>query len=120
MRRAILAGAFVLAAFPATASEPIRATAVWYGGNLQEFCAADRQSADYAMCWSFISSVLEVLYNDNSIYGYKACVPRLTNVDQAVRLTTEWIKVHPDSGIKAASLVTTEALAAAFPCKNSN
>jgi hypothetical protein len=120
MRRAILAGAFVLAAFPATASDPIPAAAVWYGGSLQTFCAADRQSGEYAMCWSFISAVLEVLYNDNSIFGYKVCVPHLTNVDQAVRLTTEWIKVHPDSTIKAASLVTTEALAAAFPCKIQN
>jgi hypothetical protein len=118
MKRAILAGAFVLAAFPATAST-IPAIAINYGDALEKLCAADRQSGQYAMCWSFIAAVLEVLEN-NSIYGYKVCIPQLTNVDQAVRLTTEWIKAHPDSGIKAASLVTTEALAAAFPCKNSN
>ena len=117
MRRAILAGAFVLAAFPARALDPVPAIA--YGGNLQGLCAADRQSGEHGMCWSFIAAVLEVLEN-NSIYGYKVCIPKLTDVDQAVKLTTEWIKGHPDSGIKAASLVTTEALAAAFPCKNSN
>jgi hypothetical protein len=119
MRRAILAGAFVLAAFPATAS-PIPAIAINYGDALGKFCAADRQSGLYGMCFSFIAAVLEVLENNDSIYGYKVCIPQFTNVDQAVSLTTEWIKAHPDSGVKAASLVTTEALAAAFPCKNSN
>jgi hypothetical protein len=119
MRGAILAGAFVLVAFPARALDPIPGVTIAYGGNLQGLCAADRQSGEYGMCWSFIAAVLEVLEN-NSIYGYKVCVPHLTNVDQAVRLTTDWIKVHSDSDIKAASLVTTEALAAAFPCKNSS
>jgi Rap1a immunity proteins len=117
MRRAILAGAFVLAAFPARALDPIPATSLRYGGNLQQFCAAGRQSGEYAMCWWFIAAVLEVLEN-NSVGGYKVCVPHLTNIDQAVKLTTEWIGAHPDSGIKAASVVTIEALAAAFPCKD--
>jgi hypothetical protein len=119
MRRAILAGAFVLAAFPARATDPVPTITIAYGSNLQELCAKDRQSGEYGMCWSFIAAVLEVLVN-NSIYEYKVCLPQLTNVDQAVRLTTEWIKIHPDSAIKAASLVTTQALAAAFPCKSSN
>jgi Rap1a immunity proteins len=69
------------------------------------------------MCLSFIAAVLEVLKN-NSVGRYKVCVPHLTNIDRAVKLTAEWIEAHPDSGIKAASLVTTQALAAAFPCKD--
>jgi hypothetical protein len=32
---------------------------VW--GNLQQFCAPGRQSGEYAMYWSFIAAVLEVL-----------------------------------------------------------
>jgi hypothetical protein len=119
MRHAILASAFVLAAFPATASDPIPPIALWYGFNLEKLCAADRQSGEYAMCWSFVAAVLEVLEN-NSIYGYKVCLPQLIHVDQAVKLTTEWIEAHPESRIKAASLITTKALDAAFPCKKSN
>lgn len=121
MWRAILSFVVALAAFPAIASEPDFVTAIWYARDLQKLCGADPKAAsgEYGMCWSFIGAVPEVVNND-SIYELKACVPPLTNAQKAVRLTIKWLDDHPDSDIKAASLVTTEALADAFPCKDSN
>jgi hypothetical protein len=119
MKRGILAIIVAVVAVPATASDTRPLVAEWYGSNLQRLCDADPKSAEYAMCWSFIGAVLEVV-NNNSIYDLKACIPPLVNVQTAVDLTAKWLHDHPDNDIKAASLVATEALATAFPCKNSN
>ncbi|MGH6684227.1 MAG: Rap1a/Tai family immunity protein [Pseudolabrys sp.] len=92
---------------------------LFYGHNLRRFCDADKKSAEYSMCFSFVGAVLEIA-TYNSIFGIKICVPRLTTVGKAVELTAKWLHEHPDDDIKAASLVTVEALADAFPCKASN
>ena len=119
MGRVILGMIAVVMAVPVMAADAPPIVPEWYGSNLLRLCNADRKSGEYAMCWSFIGAVLEVA-NNNSIYGFKICTPPLLNPQTAVDLTTKWLSSHPDSDIKAASLVTTEALAAAYPCKTSN
>jgi len=58
--------------------------------------------------------------NNNSIYDLKVCISPHINIQQAVDQTIRWLREHPGDDNKAASLVTTEALAAAFPCQAAN
>ncbi len=119
MKRVILVTIAAFVALPAAAGDPQPPTAVWYGNNLTRFCEAGEKSVEYAMCWSFISAVLEVARN-NPIYGLKICAPPTISAQKAVDLTIKWLREHPDRDIQAASSVTAEALAAAFPCETSN
>jgi hypothetical protein len=116
MQRLLLSVVFFLTlGFAAGAADsPV---AIEHGGDLQRLCNADRQSGEYAMCFSFIAAVLEVV-NNNSIYALKVCVPPLVTVQKATDLTGGWLQTHPEARIKAASLVITEALAHAFPCSS--
>src|SRR5215468_8977210 len=73
MRRPVFAIIFSLVSFSAVAgSDAI--VAIEYGGDLQRLCDRDRQSGEYAMCFSFIAAVLEIVTN-NSIYALKVCIP---------------------------------------------
>jgi hypothetical protein len=112
--RLVLPLMLMLASAPAMAAAP-RVT-IEYGRDLQKSCNADRGTGEYAMCWSFVAAVLEVV-NNNSIYGRKACVPPLVNVQHAVAITKSWLQGHPSAATDAASFAVTEALAEAYPCK---
>jgi hypothetical protein len=113
MRRTHLA---ILAAIAMTTGARADApSTLWYGANLQRLCSADRKSAEYAMCWSFISAVLEIAM-DNTIYGSKPCISPMPNPDKAVELTKRWLQDHPETEIEPASHAATDALAQAFPC----
>jgi Rap1a immunity proteins len=117
--RALILGTVCAISIGSAAASPTRPeTPLWYGNNLQRFCGAERKSGEYAMCWSYVGAILEVV-NNNSIYGLKVCLPPLFNADKAVDVTVKWLRDHPESGIEAASLVTTKALAQAYPCKTS-
>lgn len=114
----MIACAVVIA--PATASVTPPLKPIWYGRDLQKFCNADRTSAasEYAMCWSFVSAVLEIIGSE-AIYGQKICVnPPFVTPQKAVELTSAWLRDHADSALEPASLVTADALAAAYPCKD--
>ena len=113
----LLAIMLAFASGPETTPNP--AVTLFYGSDLQKLCGADRKSAEYAMCFSFVGAVLEMV-NNNSIYALKFCVPPLVNVQTAVDITIKWVRDHSDRDIKGASLVVTEALADAYPCKGSH
>ena len=115
MRRAMAGLIIAFAAFPTNAADLQAPVALVYGANLAALCRADKKSGEYAMCWSYVGAVLEIV-NNNSIYGLKVCVPPLINIQKEVNITTKWLDGHPSADIKPASLLTTEALAAAFPC----
>jgi hypothetical protein len=119
MRHAVLAFVSALMVFPAIASGPRPNVAIEAGSDLKGLCEADLKSGEYAMCYAFNSAVLEVMEN-NSIYGVKACIPPLVDVNKAVDLPSKWLLDHPDRSIEPASKVVAEAYAVAFPCKNSN
>ena len=104
----------MLSAANGATSRPL--TAIEYGGDLKRLCQADSKSGEYAMCFSFVGAVLEVVYNQ-PIYGFQTCVPRLTTVDRALELIREWQQKHPETDTKPASYVIAEALNSAFPCK---
>jgi len=109
--------ALCLVVLPVKASDGYRTEPVVYGSNLKRLCDADRKSAEYGMCWSFVTAIFEVTRNSVPIYELKACIPPLTNAQKAVDLTTQWLHDHPDEDTRAASLITAEALVSAFPCK---
>src|SRR6185437_4029446 len=90
MKHAMLAVAVALAAIPALAAESRPNVPLWYGRDLQRLCGADGKSAEHAMCWSYISAVVEIV-NNNSIYALKVCIPPLINVQKAIDLTTKWL-----------------------------
>jgi hypothetical protein len=112
----LLAVVIALGSLSAMAAESDPATAIFYGHDLRKLCDADRQSGEFAMCFSYIAAVMEIDRN-NTIYDLKVCIPPLANVAEAVDITMSWLHHHPQEDTKPASMVEAEALANAFPCK---
>ena len=90
MKQTMSAIALMLIAITATAAEPHTAVPLWYGQDLQRMCDSDGKSVEHAMCWAYVSAVLEIV-NNNSVYALKVCIQPWINPQRAVDVTTKWL-----------------------------
>lgn len=81
--------------------------------DLYKACGA---KSSEPLCAAFITAVLEIMAN-TELYGYKACIPRRTNVAPIIDLTISWISAHPNDFEHPASWSVARAIAEAFPCR---
>jgi hypothetical protein len=84
------------------------------GNNLLTQCQLSNNLAVIA-CHIYIHAVLDVLV-ENSVNGYRVCVPENTDIDQSVHVIVEWLTQHTDERPQPASDVVAHALWETYPC----
>ena len=91
-----------------------RKTPMFYTGNqLDEIC---RSSAPQ-LCSGYVAAIVDVLANDNSVNGFRACLPRRgITVDKVTNVVRQYLERNPKERHLAAVGLVAEALSQAFPC----
>ncbi len=84
------------------------------GSDLLTQCQLSSNLAVIA-CHIYIHAVLDVLA-ENSVDGYRVCVPEDTDIDQSVNVIVEWLTRHADEQPQPASDGVAHALWETYPC----
>jgi hypothetical protein len=106
-----LAAGFSLALFLNT--QPL-AAASKTGGDLGNQCQIGNNLA-VIVCHIYIHAVEDVLA-ENTVHGYRACLPEDPDIDQSVSIFVDWIGQHPDEQKDPASDVIAHALSETYRC----
>jgi len=64
----------------------------------------------------YITGVADV-GNDNSIYGFRFCVPQQATRGQLADVVNKWLEQNPDKRHYSASSLIAHAFQETFPCK---
>lgn len=84
----------------------------WDGNKLHEFCQKSIETIQQSYCLAYVAGIHDAL---GSVQMF--CVPNFVQLRQLTDVTKQFLVAHPERRHQAASMLVTEALAEAFPCK---
>jgi hypothetical protein len=96
-------------------SVPPVAAASKTGSDLLGQCQINSRVAVIA-CHLYIHAVQDVL-EDNTVNGFRVCIPANFGIDDSVDLIVVWLNKHPEEERKPASEAVAHALWETYPCK---
>jgi hypothetical protein len=85
------------------------------GDDLLTQCQISNNLAVIA-CHIYIHAIQDVLA-ENTVKGYRVCVPASTDIDQSVKVIVDWLMQHPEKRKHPASDLVAHALWETYPCK---
>ncbi|MDX1400856.1 MAG: Rap1a/Tai family immunity protein [Kiloniellales bacterium] len=67
-------------------------------------------------CRGYIGAIIDVMIDENAIYGYRACPPQSKKREDLILAIRSWMEKHPKSLELKAANAAAQALAETFPC----
>lgn len=85
------------------------------GNNLLIACTA-APGVQQGYCYGYINAIADATSN-NTIDGFKACIPQQVQVEQLRDVVIQYLRNHPAERHYSVLGLVAKALAGAFPCR---
>lgn len=84
------------------------------GNTLYEDC--DGNDYDQILCLGYLRAISDVLNGDNTVNGFKACIPAGVTPFQLKSILIKWLDDNPENRHYAAAGLVASSFQEAFPC----